>query len=62
VGVSYEINRFIGRRSGVLARILTAPGLWLQSITTVEPDDGMLEVGIESLKLVLPEEKGTDEW
>ena len=30
VGVSYEINRFIGRRSGVLARILT-PGLWLQT-------------------------------
>ena len=36
--------------------------VWTNVITTAEPDDSMLEVAIEALKLVLPEEKGTDIW
>ena len=62
VGVSYEFNRWAGRHDNGLTRVLTAPGLWLQNFTTFEPDDSMIEVGIQALELVLPEEKGTDAW
>ncbi len=62
VGVTYEFNRWVGRHDNALTRVLSAPGLWLQNFTTNEPDDSMLEVAIEALKLVLPEEKGKDEW
>jgi len=62
VGVSYEFNRWVGRHDGPVTRILVAPGLWMQNFTTFEPDDSMIEVGIAALELVLPEEKGEDEW
>lgn len=62
VGVTYEFNRWVGRHDNALARILSAPGMWMQNFTTNEPDDSMLEVAIEALKLVLPEEKGKDVW
>ena len=62
VGVTYELNRAVGRHDNVLTRVLSAPGLWLQNFTTNEPDDAMLEVAIEALKLVVPEEKGKDTW
>ena len=62
VGVSYEFNRWCGRNDNTLTRVLTAPGLWMQNFTTFEPDDSMIEVGIKALELVLPEEKGADQW
>ena len=62
VGITYEFNRFVGRHDNAVTRFLSAPGMWLQNFTTNEPDDGMIEVAIESLKLVLPEEKGKDAW
>ena len=64
VGVTYEFNRWVGRhvQDSGLARVLTAPGMWMQNFTTNEPDDGMIEVAIRSLELVLPSEKGKDEW
>ena len=62
VGISYEFNRLVGRHDNWLTRILTAPGMWFQNFTTNEPDDSMLEVGIEALKLVLPDEAGADRW
>ena len=62
VGVSYEFNRWCGRNDNWVTRVLTAPGLWMQNFTTFEPDDAMIEVGIKALELVLPEEKGSDEW
>ena len=62
VGIAYEINRYVGRHDNLVTRIVTAPGLWLQNFTTFEPDDSMIEVGIESLKQVIPEEKGKDKW
>ena len=64
VGVTYEFNRWVGRhvQDSRLAKVLTAPGMWLQNFTTNEPDDGMIEVAIRSLELVLPSEKGKDEW
>ena len=62
VGITYEFNRAVGAHDNKLTRILSAPGMWMQNFTTNEPDDSMLEVAIEALKLVLPEEKGKDAW
>ena len=62
VGISYEINRWCGRHDNWLSAILSAPGKWLQHITTYEPDDGMIEVAIRAMELVIPEEKGSDAW
>ena len=62
VGVSYEFNRYAGRHDNPVTRVLVAPGLWLQNFTTFEPDDSMIEVGIRALELVLPAQKGADEW
>ncbi|MCQ2418661.1 MAG: DUF1385 domain-containing protein [Clostridia bacterium] len=62
VSISYEFNRLVGRHDNWFTRILTWPGMWLQNFTTNEPDDEMIEVGIEALKLVIPEEEGADRW
>ena len=62
VGISYEINRWCGRHDNWLSAVLSAPGKWLQRITTNEPDDSMIEVAIRALELVIPEEKGSDAW
>ena len=62
VGISYEINRWCGRHDNILSAVLSAPGKWLQRITTFEPDDGMIECAIRAMELVIPEEKGSDEW
>ena len=62
VGISYEINRWCGRHDNWLSALLSAPGKWLQHITTYEPDDGMIEVAIRSMELVIPDEKGSDAW
>ncbi len=62
VGVAYEINRWAGAHDNWFSTILTAPGKWLQRLTTAEPDDSMMECAIEALSLVIPEEKGLDDW
>ena len=64
VGITYEFNRWVGRhvQESRLAQLLTAPGMWMQNFTTNEPDDSMIECAIRSLELVLPSEKGKDEW
>ena len=62
VGISYEINRWCGLHDNALSAALSAPGKWLQRITTNEPDDGMIECAIRALELVIPEEAGSDAW
>jgi uncharacterized protein YqhQ len=62
VAFTYEINRWAGRHDNGFTRLLTAPGMWLQNFTTVEPDDSMIDVGIAAVTAVLPEEKGADLW
>ena len=62
VGISYEINRWCGMHDNALSAFLSAPGKWLQRITTNEPDDDMIECAIRAMKLVIPEEAGSDEW
>lgn len=62
VGITWEFNRFVGGHDNWFCRAIRAPGVAIQRWTTFEPDDAMIEVGIEALKLVLPQEKGKDEW
>ena len=63
VALSYELNRWLGRHDSLgISRILSWPGRKLQLLTTCEPDDSMIEVAIEALKLVIPEEEGADRW
>ena len=62
VSVGFELNRIVGRHDNWLTRILTAPGMWFQNFTTNEPDDSMMEVAIEALTMVLPEQEGADRW
>lgn len=51
-GISYEIIRFAGRSNNVFVRILSAPGMWLQKLTTKEPDEDMIEVAIKAVEAV----------
>ncbi len=62
VGVSYELNRWVGRHDNLCSAILSWPGKQFQRITTNEPDDEMIECAIRALELVIPEEKGSDAW
>lgn len=62
VGITYEIIRFAGRYDNALTRIISAPGLWLQRLTVLEPEDDMIEVAIASIKAVIPNEEGSDLW
>lgn len=65
-GISYEMIKYAGRHDNVITKIFSAPGLWMQRITTAEPEDEMIEVGIASINAVLkPKEnekpaKGSD--
>lgn len=60
VGVSYEFIKYAGKHENLLVKILSAPGLWMQRITTQEPTDDIIEVGIESLKAVLTDNPEDD--
>ena len=51
-GVSYEFIRLAGRSDNAVVNLLSKPGLWLQRLTTKEPDDDMIEVGIASVEAV----------
>ena len=55
MGLGYELIRLCGRRDNRLTRIIAAPGLWVQRITTKEPDDSMIEVAIAAMEKVIPE-------
>lgn len=62
-GVSYEIIRFAGKHTeNKCVSWLNKPGMWLQKLTTREPNEKQIEVAIEALKAVLPKEKDADNW
>ena len=61
MGIGYEFIRYAGRHENLLVKILSAPGLWMQRITTKEPTDDIIEVGIEALKAVLTDNPEDDE-
>jgi uncharacterized protein YqhQ len=56
-GIAYEIIRFAGRSESRWVSCAIAPGLWLQSLTTREPDDSQIEVAIRALEAVKPREE-----
>lgn len=58
-GVGYELIKICGKHDNRFTRIIAAPGLWAQRITTKEPDDDMIEVAIEAIKAVIPDD-GSD--
>ena len=60
VGVAYEIIKLAGRYSNPFTRMISAPGLWLQRLTTFEPDDTMLEIAIAAMKPCIPENPKDD--
>lgn len=61
-GISYEIIKFAGRSKNACVKWLTKPGLWLQRLTTREPDELQIETAIASLTAVIPEDDGADKW
>ena len=54
-GVGYEVIKFCGKHDNAFVKVLSAPGLWMQRITTIEPTDDMIEIAIAAVKPVLPE-------
>ncbi len=62
MGLAYEVIKLAGRYDNPVTRVISAPGLWLQRLTTREPDESQMEVAIESLKAVLPDNKEEDRW
>jgi uncharacterized protein YqhQ len=61
MGLGYEFIKYAGRHDNIIVKILSAPGLWMQRLTTKEPTDDIIEVGIESLKAVITDNPEDDE-
>lgn len=61
MGIGYEFIKYAGKHDNLLVKILSAPGLWMQRITTKEPTDDIIEVGIEAIKAVLTDNPEDDE-
>lgn len=62
VGISYEIIKLAGRYDNIATKIISAPGLALQRLTTREPDNGQIECAIAAIKPCLPKEGEDDKW
>ncbi len=61
-GISFEIIKFAGKSKNKFVQMLNKPGMWLQRLTTKEPDESQIEVAIASLKAVIPENGEDDKW
>jgi len=55
-GIGYELIKLCGKHNNLLTRIISAPGMWVQRLTTKEPEDDMIEVAIAAIKAVLPDD------
>lgn len=62
VSISYECIRLAGTHDNLFTKILSAPGLAMQRITTREPDDSMIEIAIAAMQPCIPEDKSEDKW
>jgi len=56
MGIGYEVLRFTGRKDNLFTRVVSRPGMWIQRLTTKEPEDGMMECAIASFIAVLPDD------
>ena len=54
-GIGFEVLKICGKYDNLITRIISAPGMWLQRVTTKEPEDDMIEIAIEALKACEPE-------
>lgn len=61
VGIGYELIKLAGKYDNLFTRIISAPGVWLQHVTVLEPDDSMIECAIVAMKEVIPE-NDSDKW
>lgn len=59
MGIGYELIKFCGKHDNVVTRIIAAPGLWAQRVTTKEPDEKMCEIAIKAIEAVIPDD-GSD--
>ena len=55
MGIGYELIKLAGKHDNLFTRIISAPGMWLQHVTVLEPDDQMIKCAIAAFELVLPE-------
>jgi len=62
VGIAYELIRLAGRTNNLFTRIISAPGLKIQHLTTREPDASQIEVAIAAMKPCIPENLEDDNW
>lgn len=61
MGVCYEFIKYAGRHDNLFVKIVSAPGLWMQRLTTKEPTDDIIEVGIAAIKAVITDNPEDDE-
>lgn len=61
MGIGYEFIKYAGRHDNLFVKIVSAPGLWMQRLTTKEPTDDIIEIGIEALKAVITDNPKDDE-
>ena len=61
-GIAYELIRLAGKYTNPVTKAFSAPGLWIQRITTREPDEKEIECAVAALKAVIPENKEDDQW
>ena len=59
-GIGFEVLKVCGKYDNIITKIISAPGMWLQRITTKEPDDGMIEIAIAALKACKTKETEND--
>ena len=57
MGVGYELIKIAGRHDNLFTRIISAPGMWLQRVTVLEPEDAMIECAIKAFVEVIPEDE-----
>ncbi len=62
VGISYELIKLAGRYTNIFTKIISAPGLWMQRLTTREPDDSQIEIAIAAITPCLPKDGEDDSW
>lgn len=60
MGLGYEFIKYAGKHDNILVKILSAPGLWMQRLTTKEPEDDMIEVALEAFKAVITDNPEDD--
>ncbi len=61
VGLGYELIKIAGKYDNFITKIISAPGVWLQHITVLEPDDSMIECAIAAMNEVIPDDE-SDKW